>query len=164
MLFGVLLPSIKNTDFFFFSFSVTITREEMNTGNRVVHTTRHRADPRWIWLVPILFHHPVLSLLLAESIMLSSQHCKMVFCKNVTLQAEKKEQLLQSLSSKVLNYNEKSNNLIWSGQKSFRSDICPLLWHEGWFWSFKKNLSSPASSLTLSKHQVIHKHLYNWKR
>lgn len=33
---------------FFSSLFVPITREKMNTGNRVVHTTRQRADPRWI--------------------------------------------------------------------------------------------------------------------
>lgn len=67
-------------------------------------------------------------------------------------------------SSKVLNYNEKSNNLILSGQKSFRSDIYLLLWHEGWSWSFKKNSLhlpplSPYQTTRLFTNTCI-----NWKR
>ena len=52
----------------------------------------------------------------------------------------KKEQLLQCLSSKFSNYNGKSNYLMLSGEKYFSSDICPVLRHEGWSWSFQKHL------------------------
>lgn len=69
---------------------------------------------------------------------------------------KKKEQLLQCLSSKSSNYNGKSNYLIRSGQKSFSSDICPVLWHEGWSWSSQTHLficllSHPIKPLSYSQ-------------
>lgn len=123
-------------------------KEDEHMELRVVHRTRYRADPRWIQLVPID------SFTILYCIFCCIHNVLITTLQNVMLQksnsvGRKKEQLLQSLSSKLLNDNEKSNDLIWSGQESFSSGTYPLLWQEGWSWYFKKKKSVHLPPLPL---------------
>lgn len=150
---------------FFFSLFVTTIREKMNTWNQKWFTQQG------IGLTPeefSLYQYTVSPFCTVSSVG-SIHNALITTLQNVILQkcnsvGRKKEQLLQSLVSKVLNYNEKSNNLIWSQQKSFILDIYPLLWCEGWSWSFKKTSLHLPPLPPYQTTKLFTNTCINWKR
>lgn len=149
-----------------FSVGYNLKREEEYAAKSGSHKVWdwQQADPTWWQLVSIhivyIYYIPQCTVSSADSVhstfSMTPQNVILQKCDFPGRERKKPNpQLLQRLSFKVSNYNEKSNYLIWPGQKSSSSVTCPILWHEGWSRSFQKHLiyllSHPIKPLSYSQ-------------